>query len=366
MSLSVGLIGLPNVGKSTLFNALTSQRAETANYPFCTIDPNVGIVAVPDERLTKLAEMLGREKRIPSSVRFMDIAGLVKGASTGEGLGNQFLAHVREADVLVHVVRCFQDPDVTHVRGDVSPLDDITTIETELALADLETVTRRLDKVARLLKARDKDAEKEKPLLEKLEQGLNNGIMAKELLSAGEVERLKDLHLLTAKPVVYAANISEQQLTETPGLMTALTDYARKKGIPLIAVSARLEAEVAELEEKERQEFLADFGLEKSGRDRLVKTVYRLLALITLFTFNETEVRAWEIPVGTTAPQAAGKIHSEMEAGFIRADVIPWRTLLDCGSLAAARQQGLVKSEGKEYKIADGDVVYFHFRGAWH
>ncbi|WP_366923537.1 redox-regulated ATPase YchF [Metallumcola ferriviriculae] len=363
MSLSVGIIGLPNVGKSTLFNALTKQQAETANYPFCTIDPNIGIVAVPDERLEQLADMLGRERKIPSTVKFVDIAGLVKGASSGEGLGNQFLAHIREVDMLVHVVRCFQESDVTHVTGNVNPLEDISIIETELALADIETVVRRKEKVEKLIKAKEKGAQKEKELLNKVEEILNAGGLVREEMDGEQMALLAELNLLTAKPIIYAANISEEQLlSDTNDVLADLETYAGKKGVAAAPISAQLEAEVAELDDIERQEFLKDFGLDSSGLHRLIKSVYRLLGLNTFFTYNETEVRAWEISVGTPVPQAAGKIHKDMETGFIRADVINWQLLLDCGDFVAARQKGLLKSEGKEYELADGDVVYIHFR----
>ncbi len=361
MALSVGIIGLPNVGKSTLFNALTAQQAETANFPFCTIEPNVGIVPVPDNRLAKIADLLERSQRIPSMVRFVDIAGLVKGASTGEGLGNKFLSHVREVDALVHVVRCFEETDIAHVNGKVQPLDDILTIETELVLADLETVQRRKEKVLKQLKAKDKEVIKEKEILDKLEESLNEGKMAKDILSSEEAAELKEVHLLTSKPTLYAANISEEQIAEPSELFKEVKDYAWKQGAAVVPLAAHLEAEVAELDKEEQLAFLADFGLEQSGLGRLVKNAYQLLSLITYFTFNDKEVRAWEILQGTTAPKAAGKIHTDMEKGFIKAEVIQWKELLACGSTTAAKKQGLVRLEGKEYPIEDGDVVYFHF-----
>ncbi|MDA8352508.1 MAG: redox-regulated ATPase YchF [Firmicutes bacterium] len=364
MPLTTGIVGLPNVGKSTLFNAITRAGAESANYPFCTIDPNVGVVDVPDPRLQGLAEMVRPRKVTPTSFQFTDIAGLVKGASKGEGLGNQFLSHIREVDAIIHVVRCFEGGNITHVSGQVDPVSDMETINLELVLADLETVERRLNRVARQKKSGEAEAIKEHAVLEKLQQVLADGKPARSLeLDEEELERIRSLNLLTLKKVLYAANVSEDDVAapeENPHVQ-ALQQQAAREGAETVVISAQLEAEIVELDGEERKQFLEDLGLESSGLDRLVSAAYRLLGLITYFTAGEQEVRAWTIREGTRAPQAAGVIHSDFERGFIRAEVISYEDLMRAGSQAAARDQGLLRSEGKDYVVKDGDVVHFRF-----
>ncbi|MDI3256684.1 MAG: redox-regulated ATPase YchF [Kyrpidia sp.] len=364
MPLQAGIVGLPNVGKSTLFNAITRAGAETANYPFCTIDPNVGVVEVPDSRLDRLADMFHPGRIVPAVFEFVDIAGLVKGASRGEGLGNQFLSHIREVDAIVHVVRCFEDPDITHVDGRVSPLDDIETIQLELTLADLETVDRRMEKTRKQRKSGDKRYDWELSVLEQVHHILSEGRSVRGQ-AWGEEERrfLADLHLLTAKPVLYVANVHERDVStagEQP-LVRQVREYARSQGAGMIPVSAKLEAEIAELEGEDRTLFLAEAGLEESGLDRIIRAAYRLLGLITYFTAGEKEVKAWTIREGTKAPQAAGVIHSDFERGFIRAEVVSFTDLMRSGSMAGAREQGLLRLEGKDYVVQDGDVVHFRF-----
>ncbi|GGE05966.1 ribosome-binding ATPase YchF [Marinithermofilum abyssi] len=364
MPLTTGIVGLPNVGKSTLFNAITRAGAESANYPFCTIDPNVGVVDVPDERLQRIAEIVNPQRIIPTSFQFTDIAGLVKGASKGEGLGNQFLSHIREVDAIIHVVRCFEDDNITHVAGKVDPVSDIETINLELVMADLESVERRMDRVARAKKSGDKEAIQEHAVLEKLKKALAEGIPARQAgLDEEERERVKSLNLLTLKKVLYAANVGEEDVAqpdENPSVQQ-VKEFAAKEGAEVVTISAQLEAEIVELEGEERQQFLEDLGLESSGLDRLVAAAYRLLGLITYFTAGEKEVRAWTIRKGTKAPQAAGVIHSDFERGFIRAEVVAYEDLLQAGSMAQAREKGLLRSEGKEYVVNDGDIVHFRF-----
>lgn len=364
MPLQAGIVGLPNVGKSTLFNAITRAGAETANYPFCTIDPNVGVVEVPDFRLSKLAELVQPQRIVPAVFEFVDIAGLVKGASKGEGLGNQFLSHIREVDAVVHVVRCFEDPDITHVAGRVSPLEDIETIHMELVLADLETVERRMERTRKLRKSGDKRYDWELSVLEELHRLLNEGKGARHRhWDEEEKAFLRDLHLLTAKPVLYAANVHERDVAaglDHP-LVRQVAEYAAAEGAEVIPVSAKVEAEIAELEGEDRELFLRELGLPESGLDRMIRAAYRLLGLITYFTAGEKEVRAWTIREGTKAPQAAGVIHSDFERGFIRAEVVSYEDLVRAGSLAAAREQGWLRLEGKEYVVQDGDVVHFRF-----
>lgn len=362
--MKLGIVGLPNVGKSTLFNAITNAGAESANYPFCTIEPNVGVVAVPDTRLDELAKMYSPEKYTPAIVEFVDIAGLVKGASHGEGLGNKFLSHIREVDAIVHVVRCFESTDIIHVDGSVDPLRDLETINMELIFSDLEVIERRIAHARKMMKG-DKSLEKEAVLLERVAKELNDGKTARSLeFTEDEAEIMQTVPLLTMKPVIYVANIAEGEvgtdMTQNEGYMK-LREKAEEEGAEILPICAGIEAEIATLEQDEKAEFLEELGLTESGLDRLVKASYSLLGLISFLTAGPQEVRAWTIRRGTRAPQAAGKIHSDFERGFIRAEVISYENLMACGSLAAAKEKGLVRSEGKEYVMNDGDVVLFRF-----
>jgi GTP-binding protein YchF len=361
MGFRCGIVGLPNAGKSTLFNALTQARAAVANYPFCTIEPNVGLVAVPDERLARLAELIRPERVVPTTLRFVDVAGLVRGASRGEGLGNQFLGHLREMDALAHVVRCFRSPEVAHVEGGVDPARDAEIVDTELALADLETVERRLEKLRPKLKAGNEEARKEAALLEELAERLNQGVAARH---AGISSKDLGLPLLTAKPVVYVANVGEEDLPDGGHPVEGLREYAKRRDAPVVLLCARLEAELMELEEEERREFMAEYGLVRSGLEELVRVGYRLLDLITFFTVDGPEVRAWTVEAGTTAVRAAGKIHTDFERGFICAEVVSWEVLLECGGLTKARERGLVRLEGRDYIVRDGEVIHFRFQTA--
>ncbi len=364
--MKLGIVGLPNVGKSTLFNSLTKAGAESANYPFCTIDPNVGVVAVPDERLGKLAALYDSVKVTPAVIEFVDIAGLVKGASKGEGLGNQFLANIREVDAIVHVVRCFEDGNVIHVDGSVDPLRDIETIDLELIFSDIEILERRIAKTAKGAR-NDKALAKELAFLQKMKAHLEEGKTAKSFASIEDEEEqacLDSCNLLTAKPVIFAANVSEDDLADdgaSNSFVNAVREFAVSEQSEVFVICAQIEQEIAELEEDEKKMFLEDLGITRSGLDKLIQASYRLLGLLSFLTAGEKETRAWTIKAGTKAPQAAGKIHSDFERGFIRAEVVNYQDLLDCGSIAAAKAKGLVGSEGKEYVMKDGDVVEFLF-----
>ncbi|BAB07770.1 redox-regulated ATPase YchF [Halalkalibacterium halodurans] len=364
MALTTGIVGLPNVGKSTLFNAITQAGAESANYPFCTIDPNVGIVEVPDPRLQKLTELVNPKKTVPTAFEFTDIAGIVEGASKGEGLGNQFLSHIRQVDAISHVVRCFDDENITHVSGSVDPIRDISVINLELILADLESVDKRFSRVQKLAKTKDKEAVAELEVLEKLKDAFENEKPARSIEFTEEQQKIvKGLHLLTSKPVLYVANVSEDDVLSPDDnpFVQKVKAFAAEENSEVIVVSAKIEEEIAELDGEEKAMFLEELGIQESGLDQLIRAAYSLLGLQTYFTAGEQEVRAWTFRKGTKAPQAAGIIHSDFEKGFIRAETVSYNDLVEAGSMAVAKERGKVRLEGKEYVVQDGDVIHFRF-----
>mgnify|MGYP000951168217 CR=1 FL=1 len=364
MGLTAGIVGLPNVGKSTLFNAITQAGAEAANYPFCTIDPNVGIVEVPDRRLDKLAEMFQPQRKVPTTFEFTDIAGIVKGASKGEGLGNKFLSHIRQVDAICHVVRCFDDENITHVSGKVDPVSDIETINLELILADLELVDKRIAKVEKLAKQKDKKAMAEFEVLSMLKDAFEKELPARTIeFNEEQLKIVKGYQLLTIKPVLYVANVGEDDLLDSDRneYVRQVKAYAEKDHAEVVVICAKIEAEIAELDGEEKSSFLKELGIEQSGLDQMIQKAYHLLGLATFFTAGAPEVRAWTFKKGMTAPQCAGIIHSDFEKGFIRAETVSYEDLMACGSMAAAREAGKVRLEGKDYLVQDGDIIHFRF-----
>ena len=362
--MKIGIVGLPNVGKSTLFNAITKAGAECANYPFCTIEPNIGMVCVPDKRIDVLSKMYDTDKTTYATIEFVDIAGLVKGASKGEGLGNKFLSHIRETDAIAHVVRCFEDEQIVHVDGKIDPISDIETISLELVFADIETISKRMDRVGKMTKSGDKKAIAEMELLRRIKEHLDNGNPVRTMeLTDDEKEMIKDAFFLTDKKVIYVANVSEEQISsiDTDPYVQKVKEYAKAEGAEVIALCAKLEEELSELDDEDKEMLMQDYGIDESGLDKLIKASYSLLGLISFLTAGKQECRAWTIKKGTKAPQAAGKIHSDFERGFIKAEVVSYDDLIKYGSMNATKEKGLVRLEGKEYVVKDGDIILFRF-----